>query len=117
MPKGALMRKRIPRNKRVPFRFIVRYGMSRPLGFRSFIADLSDTGLYLSTNRVFNPGTHVYMTIEVYDESFDCEGTVKWAKRVPPGLERITRCGMGIEFTTVPQRLLDIYMKKVSKKK
>ncbi len=110
------MRKRIPRNKRVPFRFIVRYGTSRPLEYMSFIADLSDTGLYLKTNRVYKPGTHIYMTIEVYEDSYDCEGTVRWAKRVPPGLERLTRCGMGIKFIKVPQGLLDIYMKKVPSK-
>ena len=100
----------------MPFRFIVRYGKSRPLEFRSFIADLSDTGVYLKTNRVFDPGTHVYMTIEVYEDSFDCEGTVRWAKRVPPGLERLTRCGMGIEFSMIPQGLLDIYKVKIPRK-
>ncbi len=110
------MRKRIPRSKRVPFRFIVRYGTSKPLAFMSYVADMSDTGVYLKTNRVFNPGTHVYMTIEVYEDSYDCEGTVRWAKRVPPGLERITRCGMGIEFNNVPQELLDIYKNKIPQK-
>jgi hypothetical protein len=54
------------------------------------------------------------MAIEVHKESFDCEGSVRWAKRVPPGLERIARCGMGIKFLKVPQGLLDIYKAKLS---
>ena len=107
------MRKRIPRNKRVPFRFIVMYGKTKPLEYKSYIADLSDTGVYLKTNRVFDPGTHIYMSIEVHNESFECEGMVRWAKRVPPGLERVTRCGMGIKFKEVPQGLIDIYKGKI----
>lgn len=107
------MRKRVPRNKRVPFRYVVCYGEARPLEFRSYTADLSDTGLYLKTNRVFIPGTHILMTIEVHKESYDCEGTVRWARRVPPGLERVARCGMGIRFSKVPRALIEIYKGKI----
>ena len=108
------MRERRPGNKRVPFRFIVRYGVSRPLEYRSFIADFSDTGVYLKTNRILNPGTHILMTIEINKTPYDCEGIVKWAKRVPDGHERITKCGMGIEFSKISQELLDIYNAKIA---
>ena len=110
------MRKRIPRNRRVPFRYIVRYGLTRALECKSFVADISDTGLYLKTNRVFKPGSRIYMTIEIHKELFECEGEVRWAKRVPPGLERIARCGMGIKFSKVPQGLIDIYKGKLPSK-
>ncbi|MEE9542935.1 MAG: PilZ domain-containing protein [Thermodesulfobacteriota bacterium] len=107
------MRKIIPRSKRVPFRVIVRYGSSMPPEYSSFIANISDTGVYLKTNRVFKPGTLLFMTIETDEKSFECEGIVSWARRVPPGLERITRCGMGIRFTKVPDELLKIYKEKL----
>jgi Tfp pilus assembly protein PilZ len=107
------MRKIIPRNKRVHYRVIVRYGTTRPLEFRSFIANISDAGVYLRTNRVFKPGTLLLMTIETKDDAIECEGFVRWAKKVPPGLERITRCGMGIKFTKVPVELLEIYRDKL----
>ncbi|MBE9531629.1 MAG: PilZ domain-containing protein [Proteobacteria bacterium] len=107
------MKKRVLRNRRVPFRFIIMYGIKRPLEYRSFTADISDTGLFVKTNRVFTPGTRIYMTIKVHNNNFDCEGMVRWAKRVPPGLERVARCGMGIKFSTVPQGLLNIYKEKI----
>ena len=97
----------------MPFRVIVRYGSSKPPEFSSFIANISDTGVYLKTNRVFRPGTLIFMTIEDNEENFNCEGIVSWARRVPPGLERITRCGMGIKFTMVPEGLLKIYNEKL----
>jgi Tfp pilus assembly protein PilZ len=107
------MKKIIPRNKRVHYRVIVRYGTTRPLEYRSFIANISDTGVYLRTNRVLKPGTLLLMTIETNGENFHCEGFVRWARKVPPGLERIARCGMGIKFTKVPEGLLEIYRSKL----
>ena len=104
---------KIPRNKRVPFRVIVRYGPERPPKFNSFITDFSDTGVYLKTNRVFKPGTNLLMTIEVEGVSYDCEGIVSWSKKVPRGMERFSKSGMGIRFSTLPKELLDIYVEKL----
>ena len=104
---------KVPRNKRVPFRVLVRYGLERPLQFNSFITDFSDTGVYLKANKVFKPGESLLMTIEVNGDSYDCEGTVSWSKRVPQGFERSIKSGMGIRFSSLPKQLLDIYVEKL----
>ena len=105
---------KIERSKRVPFRVLVRYGPEKPPQFNSFIADFSDTGVYLKSNRVFKPGTNLFMTVEVNGTKYDCEGVVSWSKRVPRGMERYTKSGMGIKFTSLPQELSDLYTEKIS---
>ncbi|MBE9531628.1 MAG: PilZ domain-containing protein [Proteobacteria bacterium] len=104
---------KIPRNKRVPFRVLVKYGLARPLQFNSFITDISDSGVYLKANKVFKPGAKLLMTIEVNGDSFDCEGTVSWSKKVLPGMERSLKSGMGIRFSLIPKELLSIYTEKL----
>ena len=105
---------KVLRNKRIPFRVIVRYGLERPLQLNSFITDFSDTGVYLKTNRVFKPGTKLLMSIEVSGISYDCEGIVSWSKKVPRGMERLVKNGMGIRFSALPKELLDIYVGKLT---
>ncbi len=103
-----------PRNKRVPFRVIVRYGLERPPKLNSFITDFSDTGVYLKANRVFKPGTNLFMTIEVNGVSYECEGVVSWSKKVPRGMERSAKSGMGIKFSSLPDELLELYNEKLA---
>ncbi|MEE9542934.1 MAG: PilZ domain-containing protein [Thermodesulfobacteriota bacterium] len=105
---------KIDRNKRVPFRVLVRYGPENPPKFNSFITDFSDTGVYLKTNTVFRPGTNLFLTIEVDGVKYDCEGVVSWSKRVPRGMERSSKNGMGIKFTTLPDELSSLYIEKLS---
>lgn len=105
---------KIERNKRVPFRVLVKYGPENPPQFNSFITDFSDTGVYLKSNRVFSPGTKLFMTVEVNGTKYDCVGVVSWSKRVPRGMERSTKNGMGIKFTSLPQELSDLYVEKLS---
>jgi len=105
---------KIERNKRVPFRVLVRYGPENPPQFNSFIADFSGTGVYLKTNRVFSPGTKLFITVEVNGTKYACEGVVSWSKRVPRGMERTAKNGMGIKFTLLPQELSALYFEKLS---
>lgn len=104
---------RVDRNKRIPFRVIVRYGLEKPPKLNSFITDFSDTGVYLKANRVFKPGTNLFMSIEVNGTSYECEGVVSWSKKVPRGMERSAKSGMGIRFSSLPKELIDIYTEKL----
>ncbi len=106
------MRERIARSKRIPFRVLVKYGPSKPPDCSSFITDFSNSGISIMTKKVFKPGTHLYISINNDGASYECEGVVSWAKRVPPGMERAVKCGMGIRFTHLPQGLLDFYNEK-----
>ncbi len=106
-------RDKVERKKRVPFRVLVRYGPEDPPKFNSFITDFSDTGVYLKANRVFSPGTNLFMTVEVDGNKFNCEGVVSWSKKVPRGMERTAKSGMGIRFSSIPKELLDIYTERL----
>ncbi len=104
---------KIPRSKRVPFRVLVKYGNEKPPVHSSFVTDFSESGIKIQTNKVFKPGTVIYMTIKDGETVHECEGVVTWAKRVPPGMERVVKCGMGIRFSSIPQGLLDSYSRKI----
>ena len=99
-------------SKRVAFRNTVYYGPTDPPEHISFITDLSETGLCIQTNRVFTPGTKIYLVIETSGRRFRAEGVVIWAKKVPPNFIQLVKNGMGIKFTRVDKELLDAYRKK-----
>ncbi len=93
-------------NKRKRQRFLVR---AEPGSVRAFTYDLSPTGLFLVSAKVFKPGTRV--RLEVDDKSGELGmgvGVVRWAKSVPPSLIRYSRGGMGIEFTWISPELQKI---------
>lgn len=99
-------------SKRVVYRKPVRYGPSLPPQYKGVVADLSETGIYISTNNVFKPGTKLYMVIEDGCEVYIIEGFVKSAKKVPPSLARSVKCGMGVAFLEPHEELKKIYLEK-----
>ncbi|MFQ5427799.1 MAG: PilZ domain-containing protein [Thermodesulfobacteriota bacterium] len=100
-------------SKRIPFRNNVRYGLTDPPQFLSFITDFSDTGIYIKTNKIFTPGTKLFLVIETGEGDFKAKGVVAWAKKAPPHLVRHMKSGMGIKFTEVDQRLVEIYKQRL----
>ena len=97
--------------KRVPFRNPIHFG---PTPFRrsehtGFVVDLSSGGVCIQTSKVFGQGTRLYMLIEATDKSYEAEGVVTWAKKVPPRLIQHIKNGMGVKFTYVNKELLDRY--------
>jgi hypothetical protein len=100
------------KNKRVAFRATIKYGLEKPPTYTSFVTDLSGTGICIQANRIFKPDTKLYLTVFINDSSFDAEGVVRWAKKAPPGMLRISKSGMGIEFTSAVKGLLDICKEK-----
>ncbi len=100
-------------SKRIPFRNNVRYGHTNPPQSISFITNLSDTGLYIKTNKIFVPGTKLFLLIETGEGRFEAEGIVIWAKKAPPHLVRHIKSGMGIQFTRVASELIELYRTKI----
>ncbi|MFQ5480615.1 MAG: PilZ domain-containing protein [Thermodesulfobacteriota bacterium] len=100
-------------SKRIPFRHNVHYGLTEPPQFISFITDISVTGLYIKTNKVFAPGTKLFLLIEANESLFKAEGIVVWSKKAPPHLVRHMKSGMGIKFTHVTGELMELYKNKV----
>jgi len=99
-------------SKRIPFRYTIKYGPVNPPEFTSFVTNLSETGLCIKTNKIFKPGTTLYMIIELPGGVFNTEGVVIWAKASPPALVRHVRTGMGIKFTKTDPELLKAYYAK-----
>jgi Tfp pilus assembly protein PilZ len=95
-------------NKRVALRTTIKYGLEKPPTHTSFVTDLSVTGVCIKANRVFKPGSKLFLTLFIADKSFDAEGVVTWSQKVPQSIVRAVKSGMGIEFTSVEQELLDI---------
>ena len=101
-------------NKRVALRTTIKFGLEKPPTHTSFVTDLSLTGVCIQANRVFKPGSKLFLTVFIDNKSFEAEGVVTWAKKAPPAMVRLTRNGMGIEFTRADQGLIDICKNKSS---
>jgi hypothetical protein len=71
----------------------VRYGVERPER-NAFTKDLSETGLFLRTNQVLEPGTLLQLEVEFPDRRFSLWARVIWAKQVPPQLAHVLECGI-----------------------
>lgn len=99
-------------NKRVAFRTTIKYGLEKPPAHTSFVTNLSVTGVCIQTNRVFKPGSKLFLTVFVDSKSFEAEGVVTWSQKVPQNIVRVVKNGMGVEFTSVDQGLIDICKKR-----
>lgn len=67
-------------------------------------------GISIRTNQVFAPGTQVTIGLDPDGSILTARGTVRWAKRVPSSLVRHTRCGMGIQFTSLSRKFREFLM-------
>jgi Tfp pilus assembly protein PilZ len=76
---------------------MVRYGIGSAAR-TAFTKDLSETGLFIKSNRVFKPGTTIQVELTFPDRTFSMWARVIWAKKVPPQLAHVLECGMGVCF-------------------
>ncbi len=107
--KGASTARKDKRiTKRTRRRLMVRYGAGSP-DKTAFTKNVSDTGLFLQTNSVVQPGTTIQVEIIFPDRSFNMWARVVWAKKVPPQLAHVVACGMGICFIDPPADWIEYY--------
>jgi len=83
--------------KRASKRFMVRFGTRGPEK-TAFTKNISETGLYLSTNSVYQPGSTIEVAIHFPEKTWTFWAKVAWAKKVPANLAHVLECGMGIQF-------------------
>ena len=88
------------RRLRVPVRL-------EPGGLTSSTGDLSTSGLFIRTARVFRPGSRVQIILITPEGPLSGWGVVRWAKRVPSDLLLHLKGGMGIELTGACPELRD----------
>jgi Tfp pilus assembly protein PilZ len=110
---GRIRGKKRRKIKRVTLRNTIHFGPHRPFEHTSYITDLSDKGVGLKTNRVFMPGTKLYMSIETAYGGYEAEGIVVWAKKITPKMVQLVKTGMGVRFTHVNNGLVNLYEEKI----
>jgi len=88
--------------KRHRKRLQLRFGTEGPSRV-GFTEDLSDTGIFLRSTFVHNPGLVLKIYLNVNDQQdVSLTGRVMWARKVPPNMMNKIKGGMGVrilEFT------------------
>jgi hypothetical protein len=74
--------------------------------------DVSESGVCIKTNYVFDEGTKLNIRLETNGKKFDGTGIVMWSKQVPKGLDRVVKNGMGIRFTQIDEEFLEMCREK-----
>ena len=85
------------KHTRVKKRIHVEYGESN-LNFKGVVDDISISGIYLTSRRLFEVGTRLHLRIGEEPNAFYTEGVVVRSKRVDRLLQRFEHQGMGVEF-------------------
>jgi uncharacterized protein (TIGR02266 family) len=85
------------RSGRVKTRLRVAYGVHEP-EFVGYADNVSKSGLYINTNRVFKNGTRLNLEVEFPQRAVRLVGEVVWAIRVPEHERSSMVCGMGVQF-------------------
>lgn len=102
------------KSPRVALRVIVKFGTEDPPAHTAFLTDLSESGVCIQSNKVYNPGTAVHLSIDINGVDHRCEGVVAWAKKVPQQLAHAVKNGMGIKFTRTDPNLMAHYRAKAA---
>jgi hypothetical protein len=89
-------------------RLAVRFGVRGPerLGYSQ---NISESGLYIETNYVIDPGTDLQLEIDTPEKMFEMWATVVWARRYPLSFQRVMRGGLGCQFAFPSQEWIDFY--------
>lgn len=87
-------------------RLMVRYGVETP-DHTAFTQNLSEGGMYVTTNDVLSPGTELTLEVQTDEGTFALRGVIAWVKRVPANLAHLLHAGMGIQLTQPPREWIE----------
>lgn len=98
-------------SKRILSRVRVHFG-PKTTEYLGFALNLSASGLYLSSTRIFPPPTALQIRLEpVGAAPIELRGHVRWGLHVPQKLVMVVRPGMGVLLDSPPQEYLDFFSK------
>jgi len=91
-------------SKRYPKGIRVQFGTDK-CSHIGLTYNLSENGILLKSNRVFQPLTKLILELSLSSEQkIYCEGYVQWAKQGPPALAyAVKKSGMGILLVNTPE--------------
>jgi Tfp pilus assembly protein PilZ len=78
-------------------RVTVRFGPEKPM-FTGFTKNLSSTGIFLKTPKVFKPGTVLHLELRLQERRWQMKAVVIWARTAPANLALVLESGMGLQF-------------------
>lgn len=108
------------KSKRLDYKKPVEFGLVRfgpppdPPKYKGYVVDMSDSGLFIKTDRVFKTGIKLDIEIQDGDKCYKVEGTVASSNKVPPALANTVKSGMGIIIANHDPELLRIYKDKIA---
>ncbi len=96
------------RHQRVRTRLRISYGVGT-INREAFAESISEAGLHIDTNDVFQVGTRLILRVEFPGRAICHQGEVTWAIHVPPHMSDSMVCGMGIRFVDPDPRWMDFF--------
>ncbi len=94
---GRVVRGQERKNRRLK----VRFGVDVP-DRMAFVGNASTEGIHIITGQPERVGTLLHLCIYLPDDQeVLIQGRVRWAKKIPPNLVRLSKtAGMGVKFTS-----------------
>lgn len=100
-------------SKRIGYQKPVLFGTEKPPKNWAYITDISDAGLFIKTNIVYQEGKNIHITVKDDGVDHEMEGVVMRFKKVPPAQGWQERSGMGIKLTSFDSEFLKNYRAKL----
>lgn len=86
-----------PRPERIRNPIRVFYGPDAP-DYADYAENISEGGLFISTNRVFAVGTRLHVELRFPSRTWKLNGEVAWAIKIPEHERGNLVCGMGVQL-------------------
>lgn len=75
---------------------------------KGFTQNVSVSGLFVSTNAPFKPGTRIFVEVPSGQEKLVLQGEVRYSARVDPALQKVKPSGMGVRLLRVDEVMSEV---------
>jgi Tfp pilus assembly protein PilZ len=75
---------------------------------KGFTQNVSVSGMFVSTNAPYKPGTRVFLEVPYGQEKLVLQAEVRYAARVDPALQKVKPSGMGVRLLRVDEVMSEV---------
>jgi len=75
---------------------------------KGFTQNISVSGMFVSTNAPFKPGTRVFIEIPSRNDKLVLQAEVRYSARVDPALQKVKPSGMGVRLLRVEEVMAEV---------